>query len=265
VLRSGGAPMATSSSLLNSDIKDLNSYGKQFKTRWVDLHTTTRANLTETFCAGDAAKAAKATAFKRPENGVLRPGTHFGEFFFTETGDTNAISQANNGYGGFGGIFRLRQDGPSASRGTLTLFAKGDLHHTGFDNIAFADARQLVVVEDAGDGLHTQRNALDSAYLYRVSGDYDDPPKPVRVLAEGRDPSATIDSALGDAKTPGFVNDGDNEITGIHISDGDPTTAGLLGAKVPRLFTQGWRVFWTQQHGDNVTWEIVPDLARPTR
>jgi hypothetical protein len=268
VLRADGTPMDTSSSLLNPDIKALNSYVTQFRTRWVDLHTTTRGNLSETFCAGDAAKAAKATPFKRPENGVFRPGTQFGEFFFTETGDTNALSQANNGYGGYGGyggIFRLRQNGPSASRGTLTLFARGDLQHTGFDNIAFAGARQLVVVEDAGDGLHTQRNALDSAYLYRVSGDFDDAPTPVRVLAEGRDPSATIDSALGDAKTPGFVNDGDNEITGIHISDGDATAAGLLGAKVPRPFTRGWRVFWTQQHGDNVTWEVIPDPARSTR
>jgi hypothetical protein len=27
---------------------------------------------------------------------------------------------------------------------------------------------------------------------------------------------------------------------------------------VPRPFSQGWRVFWTQQHGDNVTWELFP-------
>jgi hypothetical protein len=27
---------------------------------------------------------------------------------------------------------------------------------------------------------------------------------------------------------------------------------------VPRLFRDGWRAFWTQQHGDNFTWEILP-------
>ena len=56
----------------------------------------------------------------------------------------------------------------------------------------------------------------------------------------------------------GFQNEGDNEITGIHVSDGDPGTDGILGAKVPRLFHDGWRLFWNQQHGDNVAWEVVP-------
>ena len=55
----------------------------------------------------------------------------------------------------------------------------------------------------------------------------------------------------------GFINDGDNELTGIHVSDGDPDVNGILGAKVPRPFKDGWRVFYTQQHGDNVTYEIV--------
>jgi hypothetical protein len=59
---------------------------------------------------------------------------------------------------------------------------------------------------------------------------------------------------------PGFTNDGDNEITGIHMSNGDASTRGILGAQRPRPFDDGWRLFWTQQHGDNVTWEII--LAR---
>jgi hypothetical protein len=53
-------------------------------------------------------------------------------------------------------------------------------------------------------------------------------------------------------------NDGDNEITGAHISDGDPSASGLLGAKVPKLFQKGWRFFYTQQHGDNPTFEVIP-------
>lgn len=60
---------------------------------------------------------------------------------------------------------------------------------------------------------------------------------------------------------PGFHNEGDNEITGFHISDGDPTLRGLLGARLPQPFHRGWRVFFTQQHGDNTTWELLP---RPT-
>jgi hypothetical protein len=257
VLRTTGDPMDTAADLFSQDIKDLHQLGTSYATRWVTVHQTTSANLTETFCATDAAKAVHATSFKRPENGVFRPGTNFGEFFFSETGDTNATSTANAEAGGWGGIFRLRQNGPSSSTGRLSLVVLGDQVHTAFDNVTFASADDLMVVEDAGDGLHLQRNALDSGWLFNVRGSVAS--APVRFLAEGRDPSATIDSALGDAHVPGFVNEGDNEITGIHVSDGDPTPAGLLGAKKPRLFDQGWRLFWTAQHGDNVTYEILPE------
>ena len=33
---------------------------------------------------------------------------------------------------------------------------------------------------------------------------------------------------------------------------------GILGAKAPRFGHDGWRMFWTQQHGDNITWEVTP-------
>ena len=33
---------------------------------------------------------------------------------------------------------------------------------------------------------------------------------------------------------------------------------GLLGAANPKPFEHGWRLFFTHQHGDNVTSEIVP-------
>jgi hypothetical protein len=262
---SAGAPLDTTSSITAPGLTALHQYGNSFSTQWVPIHTTTSANQAETFCATSAAKTAHATAFKRPENGVFRPGTSFGEFFFTETGDTNANTAAGAANGGFGGVFKLAQSSPSANTGTLTLAYLGDVQHTGLDNIQFLTADRVAVVEDAGDALHTQRNALDSGYLLDVTQAQ---PAPLRFLAEGRDPSAAIDSALGDAKAANsggpaasFSNDGDNEITGIHISDGDPTAAGLLGAQTPRPFSQGWRVFWTQQHGDNVTWEVLPVAA----
>jgi len=78
----------------------------------------------------------------------------------------------------------------------------------------------------------------------------------VRIIAEGRDPSATIDS--GFLGMTGFQNEGDNEITGFHISDGDASVRGLIGTQTPTPFNRGWRVFYTQQHGDNITWEILP-------
>ena len=111
-------------------------------------------------------------------------------------------------------------------------------------------------VEDAGDTLHTQRNALDSAFLFDLRVDYSNSVnQPIRILAEGRDASATLDSQFG--AFVGFQNDGDNEITGWHQSDGDPGVGGLLGAKIPTPFRDGWRLFFTQQHGDNNTFEIL--------
>jgi hypothetical protein len=213
------------------------------------------------FNANGLAKTKGGTPFKRPENAQFRPGSHFGEFFFDETGDTDATSAAIPNHGGFGSIMKLSQPSPSASSGKLALFFKGDLEHAAFDNVAFWDENRIVLVEDRGDGLHAQGNALDSGWMFDARKDYSNPAnKPVRVIAEGRDPSATIDSGL--AGTSGFRNEGDNEITGIHVSDGDAGVGGLLGAKIPQPFKDGWRVFYTAQHGDNITWEIVRATKR---
>ena len=130
----------------------------------------------------------------------------------------------------------------------------GDKTHTGFDNIQFATEDQLLVVEDAGDGLHAQRDALDSGYVVDLNGEDGRAPKLTRWLAEGRDASALYDATT----SPGY-NDGDNEITGIHVSDGDASVGGILGANAPQPFDGSWRIFWTQQHGDNVTWEVTRD------
>jgi hypothetical protein len=241
---------------LTQDAKDLHTYGNVFDTKWITIHDTD-IDGTAVFNANALAKAKSATPFKRPENGQFRPGTGFRQFFFDETGDTSAASTANNSFGGFGSVMKLTQFDPSASAGKLTLLFNCDLTHASFDNVAFWDANHLVFVEDRGDGLHAQANALDSAWMFDVRKDYSNPiNQPVRILAEGRDALATIDS--GFLGLPGFQNDGDNEITGIHISNGDPGVDGLLGAQFPRPFRDGWRVFYTQQHGENVTWEILP-------
>ncbi len=156
--------------------------------------------------------------------------------------------------GGWTSIFRVVQMDPSADHGTISLFYEGNQSVAGLDNMNFLSRDELLAVEDAGDTLHSQRNALDSGFAFDVTVDYSGGVQPVRWLAEGRDPPATIDSAnAGLGK-----NDGDNEITGAHVSDGDPTVQGILGAKNPHIFHDGWRWFWTQQHGDNVTWEVVP-------
>jgi hypothetical protein len=245
VIGSNGSPVTAQQLAANpSDpfIAALHSYGSSFATKWVAL--TLGANNGSTA----AAAAAGATPFKRPENGVFRPGTNFGEFYFTETGDTTATSALP---GAFGGVFKLSQKSSTSGTGTLSPVYLGDLQHTGLDNVSFASKDQLLVVEDAGDGLHTQRNLLDSGYVISLGDRSDKAPAIVRWLGEGRDGSATYDHYTN----PGY-NDGDNEITGIHVSNGDSSEAGILGAQLPRLGSNGWRAFWTQQHGDNITWEL---------
>jgi hypothetical protein len=259
VLNESGEPItAESQEAVNSpDQIALHTYGKSFKTRWVMIHNTA-IDGNAPFQALPLAKAAKATPFKRPENGVFQPGSHFQRFFFDETGDTNAESVENAKAGGWGSIFELSQSDPTANTGKLRVFYNGDEQHASFDNVTFLSRNTVTFVEDAGDTLHTQRNALDSGWIWNVNSDYSNPAnQPVRWLAEGRDASATIDADNG-----GFgKNDGDNEITGALVSDGDPSPQGILGAHVPELGTPKWRWFWTQQHGDNTTWEVV--VGRP--
>lgn len=242
---------ANDADILGQDIADLHTYGKTFGTHWLTIHDTASAG-SDPFDANALAKAAKATAFKRPENGVFNPDGTFRDFYFTETGDTNANTEAGAEHGGFGAIMHLTQS-PNSDDGTLNMFYRGDLAHTGLDNIQFVGDHQLAAVEDAGDKLHTQRNALDSGYLFDTSKNYGQGGQPIRFLAQGRDASATIDSAC-----PTCGNDGDNEITGIHVSNGDPGKKGVLGSRNPTPFSNGWRAFYTRQHGDNVTFEIIP-------
>jgi hypothetical protein len=240
--------------ILSATEQALHTYGNSFRTGWVTVHDTA-VDGSAVFDANAAAKAAGATPFKRPENGVFRPGTGFSQFFFTETGDTDARTEAGTTYGGYGAIFKLvQEDGPSSSHGRLTLFFNADEYHGGFDNIQFLTRNRVLAVEDAGDTLHTQRGTLDSGYSFDIGKGI---PTPVRFLAEGRDPAATLDSARLDSGLAVHQNDGDNEITGIHVSNGDPSIRGLLGGRSPQPWRHGWRVFFTQQHGENHTWEIV--------
>ena len=104
---------------LTPDMQDLHTYNNVFETTWVMVHDTAAPNGLMPFNANDLAKSAKATPFKRPENGQFRPGSEFREFFFDETGDTDATSTADASYGGWGAVLKLTQAGPSAMSGKL--------------------------------------------------------------------------------------------------------------------------------------------------
>jgi len=264
VLNAGHPVTFESQAAVNApDQVALRTYGGSYDTKWITIHDTA-ADGTAPFQANPLAKAAHGTPFKRPENGQFRPGSRFQEFYFDETGDTNATSVENGdpatGAGGAGGwtsIFKLVQRDPSATTGKLSLFYEGNESVAGLDNVTFLSRNLVTFVEDAGDTLHSQRKALDSGFIFDVTKDYSHGAQPIRWLGEGRDPSATLDSANG-----GFgTNEGDNEITGVHVSDGDAGPNGILGAKIPDLGNSDWRWFYTQQHGDNFTWKVLPASA----
>src|SRR5262249_51949805 len=201
--------LASEAGIANADQVALHAYGNSFKTNWVTIHDTAIHGTTP-FVANTFAKAKNGTPFKRPENGVFRPGTHFGEFYFTETGDTNAASTENPTAGGWGSVFKVTQRRASDDHGRISVFFKGDQAHTGLDNITFLSRDQFSAVEDAGAGLHTARG-LDSGWVLDATTDYSlAGNEPIRWLAQGRDASATLDAA---ASPVGFgKNEDDNEI-----------------------------------------------------
>ena len=119
-------------------------------------------------------------------------------------------------------------NGPSANIGTLTIFYKSRPGARAFDNTTFLSRDQITFVEDAGDTLHTQRNALDSGYTFDVKLNYAEPGEPAAALP-GRGSRSVRDDRLGHS---GFgKNEGDNEITGIHVSDGDPGSGESSGRR----------------------------------
>jgi secreted PhoX family phosphatase len=216
----------------------------------VTVHDTA-VDGTAAFDANAAAKRAGATPFKRPENAQFQPGFAFGTFVFIPTGDTNADSGHQPelaARGAWGAIFRVDLD-CTGETGLLSLVFLGDETHNSFDDVAFADPFTLLVAEDRGDGLHKQLNTLDSIWVFDVFGD----PNPRRFVALGRDPASTADAAFGDAGTPGYQNEGDNEPTGLHVSDGDTSIWGMQGTLQNPSRT---RWFFTQQHGENRIYEV---------
>ncbi len=269
IMTADGQPITFHADDVDGDIhsegmKELHSYGTTLNTAWVTLHDTD-TDGTDSYDANALAKAKGATPLKRPENGQFRPGSDFKEFVFDETGDTNSQSEVGAEYGSFGAVLRIVQASADADTGTIIMAYRGDQAHNGFDNVSFWSADKVVFVEDAGDTMHSQRRAYDSAYVVDLTADYSKPEmQPERLFAIGRDPLATLDTLIGASGAEGFQNEGDNEITGIHISDGDATVAGLIGTKAPTPFQAGWRFFYTQQHGENATWEVLSNASQMT-
>jgi hypothetical protein len=254
---------------LGSAIKTLHS-GASLDARWVTIHDTD-VNGTAAFAANALAKSNGATPLKRPENGKFVPESDFRSFVFAETGDTdtrggNYVSATDGAKaserGAWGALLRLDMPRAGANTATVRTIVNGDADHAAFDNVAFLDEQTVLVGEDRGDTLHTQLNALDSLWSFDISKPLDQiVADGKRLEAQGRDADATADVARKEASPPlADQNDGDNEVTGIHVSDGAVSIGGILG-RVDPAEAEGTRVFVTQQHGSNITFELTGSSA----
>jgi hypothetical protein len=216
----------------------LHTLGTNYPVRWVTVHDTAVDGISA-FDANAAAKAANATPFKRPENLSFQPGAGFRSLYFATTGDTNADSgdvPALAKRGVWGAIFGVHLNA-AKTRGSIAIAVLGDAKHNSFDNIEFSSSSRLLVAEDRGDTLHGQLNALDSVWLYKL-GD----PKAERFIALGRDATS-------------LAGDEDNEPTGVYVGGGSTSVAAMQGSAKADAHA---RAFITRQHGENVTYEIVP-------
>jgi hypothetical protein len=246
---------------LGEPIKALHS-GQSQQVKWVTIHDTD-VDGSAAFDANALAKAKQGTPLKRPENGKFVPGSGFKSFVFDETGDTNKIAGDYPGAaerGAWGALLRIDLPKAGADTGTIKAIVVGDQAHASFDNVTFLDKNTLLVAEDRGETLHQQANALDSLWSFDITKPLDKINADAKRLeAQGRDPEATSDIGLKEIPPVRTHNDGDNEVTGIHVSDGSTSPDGILGSDLPKNAGawSPWRIFVTGQHGANITYEIL--------
>jgi hypothetical protein len=246
---------------LGDPIKALHS-GQSLDAKWVTIHDTD-VEGTAPFDANALAKSKQGTPLKRPENGKFVPGTGFKSFLFDETGDTNKTAGDYPGAaerGAWGALLRLDMPKAGADTGTVRTIEVGDQTHASFDNVAFLDKNTVLITEDRGETLHQQANALDSLWSFDITKPLDKINADAKRLeAQGRDPEATGDIGLKEIPPVRTHNDGDNELTGIHVSDGSTSPDGILGSDLPKSAGgwSPWRIFITGQHGANITYEIL--------
>ncbi|MCW3003277.1 MAG: phosphatase-like protein [Conexibacter sp.] len=242
----GVDPVGARNDALGDGIQKLHS-GATLQAEWVTVHDT-EVDGTASFDANVAAKKAGATPLKRPENGKFVPGSDFKSYVFNETGDTDLTAGEYPGAaqrGSFGSYIRLDMPGTGADEGSVRTIILGDKEHAAFDNITFLDKDTFLSTEDRGEALHNQAGFLDSVWSFDLTKPYGAMVTGAkRLVALGRDPEA-----LNNQQS-------DNEPTGVFVSDGDATPEGLLGAKDPAT-QRGVRIFMTQQHGQNDTYEIT--------
>jgi hypothetical protein len=240
-------PVGARNDALGEPIRRLHT-GETLQARWVTVHDTA-TDGTDSFDANALAKSHQATPLKRPENAAFVPGSGFTSLVVTETGDTNANAGNYPGAaarGAWGDLLRIDMPSEGADAATVKTIVLGDSAHASFDNLTFLDADTLLTAEDRGDTLHQQLNTLDSVWSYDLTKSYSEINADAqRLVALGRDPESLNNQHEN------------NEPTGVFVSDGSTKKGGVLGTNDPAA-EDGVRIFLTQQHGQNNTYEVVP-------
>ena len=224
-----------------------------FKTT-VDHASTTRPSTAhDPFNANDAGQGDErhaVQASRRTASSVPAPG--FRDFDFTETGDTSSASTLP---GRYGAVFHQLTRFAGREGHPLTPFFIGNKTHTGLDNIQFPPHDQLA--RGRGRRRHSARPAERARLRLGVR------PRrrlrrgrPPRWLAEGRDSSATRrhSTARASAKRR---RQRDHRYP---RSNGD-NRSGVPAPRSRTLTDKHWRWFYTQQHGDNLTYELLYENA----
>ena len=160
--------------------------------------------------------------------------------------------------GGFRTIFKLVQS-PKSDDGTISVLYNGDQAHAGFDNVAFFSKDQHRVRRGRGrHAAHAAERARLRLAVRRHARTTRTAPSRSRFIAEGRDASATIDSGLSRLDAASRTR----ATTRSPASSSPTATRACTGCSAsddPKPFKPDgkWRAFWTQQHGDNDTWELI--------
>ena len=146
-----------------------------------------RGRRTAAFNANTARRPPTATPFKRPENGLFRPGSHFQRVLLRRDRRHERHQPRERHVPAAGRLDRpARRTSPSARQGQADALLRGDEAHAGFDNVAFLSRDMITFVEDAGDGLHRSATRWTPASCSTSRATTPAANEPVRWLAEGR-------------------------------------------------------------------------------
>ena len=202
-----------------------------------------------------------------PRTAQFRPGKQFKEFFFDATGDTDAATQAGSA------VRRLRRrlqadaiepvrrqrrphallprrhrpHGPRQRR----VLGQGPRRRSSRTAATVCTPRTMPSTPPGSStcGPTTRTRTTSPSASSRSAATR--PPRSTPRSRRAR--RATVSRTRATTRSPG-----------IHVSDGDPGIHGILGDREPHPFHGGWRIFYTQQHGDNFTWEILPAGSGPS-